>query len=265
MATVTGTDKHLIISGEQIEEAVGKVPTIEADVKSNKQNISALETASAQHTADIAKNTADIEKKANADEVYNKEETDNAITAKVAEIVSGAPKEFDTLKEMSDWLTEHSDSAAEMNTAIQANTKAIADNATAIEGNTAEIANNKSDIEQNKSDISNTRGFFYLKQSAIAEKTFTYDPNTLHGRSKNFTGALLVTLYDWSSNTDLKENLYLVSWNGGVNYIRVQPILANNTRLSLISVTSENNIITFIANTSSYSITPLHAGTLVTQ
>jgi hypothetical protein len=153
MAEINGEEKRITVSGEQIEEVVEKVPTIEADVKSNKQSISALQTTSAQHTADIAKNTADIEKKANADEVYSRDETDNAITAKVAEIVAGAPEEFDTLKEMSDWLTEHSDSAATMNTAIQANTKAIADNVTAIEANTAEIANNKSDILSAKNDI----------------------------------------------------------------------------------------------------------------
>lgn len=119
-------------------------------------------------------------------------------------------------------------------------------------------------VEQNTNDIQNVRGLFYLKQSGVVEKTFTYDASTLHGRLNSYTGALLVTLYDWSSNIELKENLYLVSWNGGVDYIRVQPILESNTRLSLTSVTSENNIITFIANTSSYSITPLHAGTRVT-
>lgn len=157
MAEINNDEKRITVSGEQIEEAVGKVPTIEADVKANKQNISALQADVSKHTEDIAKNTADIEKKANADEVYSKDETDNAITAKVAEIVAGAPEEFDTLKEMSDWLTEHSDSAATMNTAIQANTKAIDDNATAIEGNTADIEQNKSDILTVKNDIAINR------------------------------------------------------------------------------------------------------------
>lgn len=55
------------------------------------------------------------------DEVYNKTEVDELITAKVAEIVAGAPEDFNTLKEMSDWLAEHEDSAAAMNTAIQKN------------------------------------------------------------------------------------------------------------------------------------------------
>lgn len=170
MAEINNDEKRIGVSGEQIEEAVGKVPTIEADVKANKQNISALQTASAQHTADISSVNATLENKANADEVYSREETDNAITAKVAEIVAGAPEEFDTLKEMSDWLTEHSGSAAEMNTAIQTNTKAIADNAKAIEGNTAEIANNKSDILSDENAIAINRATLGTQKKNLFNK-----------------------------------------------------------------------------------------------
>ena len=83
--------------------------------------------------------------KANKNDVYNKTETDNAITAKVAELVAGAPEEFDTLKEMSDWLTEHEDSAAAMNTAIQKNAADIANNKSAIESNDNDIAEVKND------------------------------------------------------------------------------------------------------------------------
>ena len=57
--------------------------------------------------------------KANASDVYTKTETDNKIISKVAEIVAGAPEDFDTLKEMSDWIASHENSAAEMNSAIQ--------------------------------------------------------------------------------------------------------------------------------------------------
>ena len=52
---------------------------------------------------------------------YTKEEADAAIAAKVAEIVADAPEDFDTLKEMSDWISQHEDSAAAMNSAIQQN------------------------------------------------------------------------------------------------------------------------------------------------
>lgn len=59
--------------------------------------------------------------KANKSDTYTKTETDNKITEKVSEIVAGAPEDFDTLKEMSDWLIEHEDSAAAMNSDIQKN------------------------------------------------------------------------------------------------------------------------------------------------
>lgn len=52
---------------------------------------------------------------------YTKSETDAHIADKVAEIVADAPEDFDTLKEMSDWIASHEDSAAAMNSAILQN------------------------------------------------------------------------------------------------------------------------------------------------
>ena len=70
--------------------------------------------------ADVSQLKEDINNKANTSDVYTKTETDNKIISKVAEIVAGAPENFDTLKEMSDWIASHENSAAEMNSAIQA-------------------------------------------------------------------------------------------------------------------------------------------------
>jgi hypothetical protein len=64
---------------------------------------------------------SDLDNKANTSDVYTKTETDNKILSKVAEIVADAPEDFDTLKEMSDWIASHENSAAEMNSAIQTN------------------------------------------------------------------------------------------------------------------------------------------------
>lgn len=63
--------------------------------------------------------------KADKDKVYTKEETDSIIINKVSEIIANAPEDFDTLKEMSDWLIEHEDDAAEMNTNIIKNSNDI--------------------------------------------------------------------------------------------------------------------------------------------
>ena len=68
------------------------------------------------------------------DSYYTKPQTDARITEKVAEIVSDAPEDFDTLKEMSDWISSHEDSAAAMNSAIQANATAIAGKVDKVSG-----------------------------------------------------------------------------------------------------------------------------------
>ena len=68
---------------------------------------------------DVSQLKGDINNKANTSDVYTKTETDNKIISKIAEIVAGAPEDFDTLKEMSDWIATHENSAAEMNSAIQ--------------------------------------------------------------------------------------------------------------------------------------------------
>lgn len=58
-------------------------------------------------------------------DAYTKAETDIRITEKVAEIVADAPEDFDTLKEMSDWIASHEDDATAMNSAIQTNANNI--------------------------------------------------------------------------------------------------------------------------------------------
>lgn len=47
------------------------------------------------------------------------------ISEEVAKIIASAPEDFDTLKEISDWINEHETSAASMNTQIQSNKNEI--------------------------------------------------------------------------------------------------------------------------------------------
>lgn len=55
----------------------------------------------------------------------NKVATVETVARKVAELVASAPADFDTLKEIADWLMEHGKDAAEMNSAIKANSEKI--------------------------------------------------------------------------------------------------------------------------------------------
>lgn len=149
------------------------------------------------HSADTTTHTCAEEKarwdnavnqlkyKANTADVYSKAETDAAITKKVAGIVAGAPAEFDTLKEMSDWLTEHESSAAAMNTAIQKNTADISE----LDSSKAEKNNvyTKNEVDNKTKDLSVIMDAMYpenknlLKITAISETingvTFTVNPD----------------------------------------------------------------------------------------
>lgn len=143
---------------DKVDKVEGKGLSTNDFTNEEKDKLSTLEN---YDDSGITKSIEDLEEnKANKSEVYNKEETDTKITEKVAEIVAGAPEEFNTLKEMSDWLTEHEDSAATMNTAILKNKEDIAANTEAIEENTA-------DIEQNKSDISSAEKAIKINQRTL--------------------------------------------------------------------------------------------------
>lgn len=103
--------------------------------------------------------TAELNKKANADVTYTKTEVDNAIQAaayddttvkadikanadaiavlngassvegsvafQIAKIVAGAGEDFDTLKEIADWIATHPESVATLQSGITANAEAI--------------------------------------------------------------------------------------------------------------------------------------------
>ena len=54
------------------------------------------------------------------------EQVNSAVTTEIAKVVADAPEGFNTLKEMSDWIAGHENSAAAMNTQINANKDDIA-------------------------------------------------------------------------------------------------------------------------------------------
>lgn len=83
----------------------------------------------------------------------NKVATVETVTRKVAEIVANAPEDFDTLKELADWLTTHGGEAAQMNSAIKKNADDIVaerERATEAESSLQEsIAEASRQIEEN--------------------------------------------------------------------------------------------------------------------
>lgn len=82
------------------------------------------------------------------------------VAEEIAKIVANAPADFDTLKEIADWISTHSDSAAAMNSAIQKNRDAVnslktllgVDSSTNL-WTSSELTDIKADVAQAKEDI----------------------------------------------------------------------------------------------------------------
>ena len=108
------------------------------------------------------------------------------ITNKVAEIVADAPEDFNTLKEMSDWISNHENDASAMNSAISDNKTAI----TALQTGKAD----KSEIPTTVSELTDSDD--YAKKTDIP----TTD-DTLSSTSTNPVQNKVVT----SNLTDLRK------------------------------------------------------------
>lgn len=93
------------------------------------------------------------------DNKIDSETINKKITDGVSKIVADAPEDFDTLKEMSDWISQHSDSAAAMNSDILDNKSGIESlqkdkaNATDVETLSGEVENNTNAISEIKANI----------------------------------------------------------------------------------------------------------------
>ena len=98
--------QNKVIAGE-LKSIKSKMGTDESTIQNNTKRIEANETA-----ISTLNGTGDGSVK-------------KAVSDGIAEVVSGAPEDFDTLKEMSDWINSHESSASAMNSQIQDNKKAI--------------------------------------------------------------------------------------------------------------------------------------------
>lgn len=85
---------------------------------------------SAINTIQAEVDTAELAIKANTDAIAvlnGDKTTEGSVAYQIAAVVAGANADFDTLKEIADWIAAHPDSVATINAAIKGNTDAIAD------------------------------------------------------------------------------------------------------------------------------------------
>lgn len=111
-------------------EVTGKVTALEGLVGSEAVATQIANAIAALKLAETYATKAEVKTVSDAVAVLNgtgEGSVDKKVADAVAAIVADAPEAYDTLKEISDWISGHADSAAEMNTNIGNNKKAIED------------------------------------------------------------------------------------------------------------------------------------------
>lgn len=139
----------------------------------------------------------------------NKAATVQTVIDKVAEIVANAPEDFNTLKELSDWLTSHEGSAATMNSAIQ-------ENAADIKAMKEEIVSDKKEfhiVDDNYNIVAtiDENGLHTVK--VIADKVFSEGSKCINEerlRELNYVSATDVIEYVGNEVTKLTNGTTVV-------------------------------------------------------
>lgn len=180
-AVKTNTDAIATLNGADTVD--GSVAKAVKDAKTELEGkITASEYDDTKIKADIAANTASIETLNGTGDGS----VDKKVADAVAAIVNNAPESYDTLKEISDWISGHENDASAMNSAIQTNKTDIANLAKLVgtlpEGDASKTIVEYIDSKVGAVDFSSA--IATAKQEAIdASKTYS------DGLAKNYATA----------------------------------------------------------------------------
>lgn len=130
--TINGTTSDVVtlatIKDAMALNNVTNVATESTIIKDSTKNITSGAVYTLKQTVDGNKSAIDT---LNGTGIGSVKKT---VTDEIAKIVANAPSDFDTLKEISDWIDTHEDSASAMNTQINTNKSDIADLKTSVAG-----------------------------------------------------------------------------------------------------------------------------------
>ena len=140
------------------------------------------------------------------------------ITNKVAEIIADAPEDFNTLKEMSDWISNHENDASAMNSAISDNKTAI----TALQTDKADKSEIPTTLPANGGNA-DTVNNHTVETDVPTDAVFTdtiYDDTevkgSIEGLSSNLDG---LEFGEVAGGKNLLNPIWKTSSNNGVNFI----------------------------------------------
>ena len=123
-ATCKETGKFYIYNkNNEIDETLGKWRELSID-SDDYVTKTYLDTEIAKK-ADITSIPSKVSELTNDSNYQTAEQISSTVTTEIAKVVANAPENFDTLKEMSDWIAGHENDASAMNGAISDNKAAI--------------------------------------------------------------------------------------------------------------------------------------------
>ena len=123
-ATCKETGKFYIYNkNNEVDETLGKWRELSID-GDNYATKTYVDTEIAKK-ADITSIPSKVSELTNDSNYQTAEQISSTVTAEIAKVVANAPENFDTLKEMSDWIAGHEGDASAMNSAISDNKTAI--------------------------------------------------------------------------------------------------------------------------------------------
>lgn len=149
--------ERVIKNSEDIKEQQLSMPTKVSQLTNDVGYAKTSDLDEYAKTTDVNSKQDKLSFDGTYDAVTNKVATEKTVTDKIAAVVASAPEDFDTLKEMSDWIASHKDSAAEMNSSIKANTDAIRDIQNAGYAKTSDVPSKVSQLENDTKYVNETQ------------------------------------------------------------------------------------------------------------
>lgn len=189
-ATAISTEKSRAEGAESTltNNLNSEITRAKAAEKANADDISSLKTQSSSHGTNVTNLTKRVAANESAISTLNGTgdgSVSKQVSDAVAKIVADAPDDFDTLKEISDWISTHAEDASAMNTQIETNKSDISklsdklDKINVSGYDDTEIKESISEINEKISNIDNTsdadKPVSTATQTALDKKQDTID------------------------------------------------------------------------------------------
>lgn len=216
--------------------------------KANADDISALKTQSSSHGTNVTNLTKRVAANESAISTLNGTgdgSVSKQVSDAVAKIVSDAPEDFDTLKEISDWISTHAEDASAMNTQIETNKSDISKLSDKLDelGTSAyddtEIKESITEINNKISNVDNTsdadKPISTATQTALQKKQDTIDDlatirsNASEAKSASETNAEAIASINENELLDGIETYYALRRTGKQYSVQVPRFASNQS------------------------------------